>query len=181
MQATQAIGLKFNLDFNAETTLGVGQIQTFVGSDCARSNTEKAFLSAGVRARPNLSVLAGAQCLRVVIEGERCTGAIILYCGEEIPIHASREVIVSCGVFDSPWVLEASKVPLAGIRQNFQDHLSINLSSKIPNSFDPNIHTIDQWNGAFNKLVVLYKYLVHRTGPAASNLGEAVAFYQTEL
>jgi choline dehydrogenase len=125
IRATQAVGLKFNLDFNAETTLGVGRIQTFVGSDCARSNTEKAFLSAGVRARPNLSVLTGAQCLQVVIERERCTGAIILYRGEEIPIHASREVIVSCGAFDSPRILEASKVPLAGIGQNLQDHLGI--------------------------------------------------------
>jgi choline dehydrogenase len=181
IQATQAIGLKFNLDFNDETTLGVGRIQTFVGSDCARSNTEKAFLSASIRARPNLSVLTGAQCLRVVIEGERCKGAIILYRGEEIPVHASREVIVSCGAFDSPRILKASKISLAGIGQNLQDHLGINISFKIPDSFDPNIHTIDQWNGAFNKLVVLYKYLVHRTGPAASNLGEAVAFYRTEL
>jgi choline dehydrogenase len=181
IRAAQVMGLNFNPDFNAESTLGAGRIQTFVGPDCARSNTEKAFLSEDVRARPSLSVITSAQCLRVIVEDGRCTGAVVLYQGEEIHIRAKREVIISCGAFDSPRILDASGIPLPGIGKNLQDHLGINISFKIPHSFDKSIHTIDQWNGAFNKLVVLYKYLVHKTGPAASNLGEAVAFYRTEL
>src|SRR6266496_6858599 len=40
IRATEYIGMKFNPDFNAETTLGVGRIQTFVDAkDTARSNT----------------------------------------------------------------------------------------------------------------------------------------------
>jgi choline dehydrogenase len=174
--------MNFNPDFNAETTLGVGRIQTFVDAkDTARSNTEKAFLSPMTRARPNLSVLTSATCLKVVVENGKCTGAIILYHEEEIFLRASRQVIVSCGAFDSPRILHSSGISLLGIGKNLQDHLGINVSFKIPDTVDRSLRTIDNYNGAFNNLVVLFKYFMYRTGPAASNMGEAVAFYRTQL
>src|SRR5271170_5866124 len=162
IRATESMGLSFNPDFNAETTLGVGRIQTFVDTkDTARSNTEKAFLSASVLARPNLFVLTSATCLKVGIENGKCTGAIILHRGEEITLRASRQLIVSCGAFDSPRILAASEIPLPGIGKNLQDHLGINMSFKIPDTFDKSVETVDTYNGAFNKFVVLYKYFMH--------------------
>ena len=176
------MGLTYNPDFNAESTLGVGRIQTFVDTkDTARSNSEKAFLSADVLARSNLTVLTSARALRVVLEDGKCTGAVVLYHGEEIIFKAIKQVIVSCGAFDSPRILHASNIPLPGIGKNLQDHLGINVSFKLPSTFDPSIVTIDTYNGQLNRYVTLYKYLMYRQGPAASNLGEAVAFYRTKL
>lgn len=146
-----------------------------------RSNTEKAFLSPAVKARENLHILTSARCLRVIVEQGHCTGAVILYKGEEITLRARRQVIISCGAFDSPRILQASKISLPGIGKNLQDHLGINLSFKVPSNAPSDLTTIDQWNGFVNKFVTLYKYFMNKTGPAASNLGEAVAFYRTEL
>ena len=182
IRATEYIGIKFNPDFNAETTLGVGRIQTFVDAkDTARSNTEKAFLNATVRARPNLSVITSATCLRVMVEHGKCTGVIVLYRGEELFIPASRQVIVSCGAFDSPRILASSNIPLPGIGKNLQDHLGINVSFKLPDTIDKSIQTIDSYNGIINKYITLLKYFLYKRGPAASNIGEAVAFYRTKL
>lgn len=182
VRATETVGLKFNPDFNAETTLGVGRVQTFVDTkDTARSNTEKAFLNATVRKRSNLSVLTRAKCLKVVVENGKCTGAIILHQDKEVFIRARREVILSCGTFDSPRILAASNIPLPGIGKNLQDHLGIIISFKLPDTADPTIETIDQWNGFFKKFHILYKYFVHKRGPAASNLAEAAGFYRTNL
>ena len=182
IRACESIGLQFNPDFNAESTLGVGRIQTFVDAkECARSNTEKAFLSASVLARPNLTVLTGAKCLKLLIEDNECKGAVILHQGEERIFRARKEVIVSCGAFDSPRILVASGLSLPGIGKNLQDHLGINISFKLPDNADPSLETVDQWNGSLNRLLALYHYFMHQRGPAASNLGEAVAFYRTKL
>ena len=176
------MGLSFNPDFNAESTLGVGRIQTFVDTkDTARSNSEKAFLSADVLARPNLTVLTSARALKVIVENGKCTGAVVLHHGEEATFHARKQVVVSCGAFDSPRILHASNIPLPGIGKNLQDHLGINISFKLPSTFDPSLETIDCYNGQLNRYLILFKYLMYRQGPAASNIGEAVAFYRTKL
>jgi choline dehydrogenase len=182
IRATEAVGLSFNPDFNAESTLGVGRIQTFVDTkDTARSNSEKAFLSADVLARPNVTVLTSARALKVIVENGKCTGAVVLHHGEEVTFHARKQVIVSCGAFDSPRILHASNIPLPGIGKNLQDHLGINISFKLPSTFDPSLETIDSYNGQLNRYLILFKYLMYRQGPAASNIGEAVAFYRTKL
>jgi choline dehydrogenase len=182
IQATESMGLSFNSDFNAESTLGVGRIQTFVDTkDTARSSSEKAFLTADVLARPNLTVLTSAQGLKVIIENGKCTGAVVLHHDEEITLRARKQIIVSCGTFDSPRILHSSNIPLPGIGKNLQDHQGINISFKLPSTFDPSLETIDSYNGQLNRYLILFKYLVHRQGPAASNIGEAVAFYRTKL
>ena len=182
MRACEKVGIPRNMDFNAESTLGAGRIQTFVdGEECVRSNTEKAFLTPEIKARTNLTILTSAKCLRVIVDNGKCTGAIILHKGQEISIHARGQVILSCGAFDSPRVLSASGITLPGIGKNLQDHLGINLSFRLPPQAPSDLTTIDQWNGFLNKFVTLYKYFMYRTGPAASNLGESVAFYRTSL
>ena len=182
VKAAEALGIPFNPDFNAESTLGVGRIQTFIDAkDCARSNTEKAFLSASVLARPNLTVLTDAKCLKLIIEHGECKGAIVLHKGQEKTFRARKEVIVSCGAFDSPRILAASGLTHPGIGKNLQDHLGISISFKIPESADPSLQTLDQWNGVIYQYLALFQYLYYRTGPAATNLGEAVAFYRTKL
>jgi choline dehydrogenase len=180
IRAAESLGVPFNADFNAESTLGVGRIQTFVDAkDRARSSAEKAFLGADVRARENLTVLTGAQCQSVIIENGKCVGAIVQFKDREIRLRASKQVIVSCGAFDSPRILHASVIPLPGIGKNLQDHLGINVSFRIPPTFDPSIKTIDSNNGMFSQYYLLFQWLWQHAGPAASNLGEAVAFYRT--
>ena len=182
IRAAEAVGLTFNPDFNAETTLGVGRIQTFIDPrDSARSSSERAFLSAEVLDRPNLGVVTNAQCLKVIIENGECTGVVILHHGEEKIVRARHEVIVSCGAFDSPRILFESGVQLPGIGQNLQDHIGINISFHIPDSVDKSWKTLDLQNGFFTKFFNLLKFVWYRTGTATTNIGEAVAFYRTKL
>jgi choline dehydrogenase-like flavoprotein len=125
--------------------------------------------------------LTGSKCLKLVIENKRCVGAVILHRNEEIIMRAKHQVVLSCGAFDSPRILAASNVVLPGIGKNLQDHLGINCSFKIPDTFDRSVETLDMYNGTLNYYNMLYQYFVHKTGPGASNIGEAVAFYRTEL
>jgi choline dehydrogenase len=182
VRATEAMGIQFNPDFNAESTLGVGRIQTFIDANsCQRSTTERAFLPPEVRERKNLTIITGAKCIRLVIKDGTCTGAVVLHQDQEITFTAKHQVVLSCGAFDSPRILSASNIPLPGIGKNLQDHLGINCSFKIPATFDPTIKTVDSYNGSLGYAQMLYQYLMHKTGPAASNLGEAVAFYRSQL
>jgi choline dehydrogenase-like flavoprotein len=181
VRAAEAVGLPFNPDFNAESTLGVGRVQTFVDNKCERSSAEKAFLDADVLRRPNLTVLTETTCLRLVIEDGTCRGAVILHDRQETTVSARKQVVVSCGAFDSPRILSASGISLPGLGKNLHDHLGINVTYKLPATADPSLETIDQWNGKLNQILALIRYKRFKDGPAASNIGEAAAFYRSEL
>ena len=62
------------------------------------------------RARPNLEVVTGACVTRIVVERGTATG-VEYRCGRSaVHAHASREVIVSAGTFNTPQVLMLSGI-----------------------------------------------------------------------
>jgi choline dehydrogenase len=106
----------------------------------ARWNTAFAYLD---RARPreNLTVLGDALVDRVLLDGRRARGAVVLVDGDAVELEADL-VIVSAGAFGSPGVLLRSGIgpaeqlaelgiPLAldlpGVGANLQDHCGINI------------------------------------------------------
>ncbi len=140
MDATSTkLGVPVIDDYNGESQEGVSVFQQTVGAG-TRYSSSKGYLHDG--GLPNLTVLTEAQVARVVIDGSRATGVEIL--GKEGPevVHASREVILSAGVYGSPHLLMLSGVgPAAHLREhgidvkadlpvgdNLHDHLFVPVS-----------------------------------------------------
>jgi choline dehydrogenase len=106
----------------------------------ARWNTAFAYLD-GARARENLTVIGDALVDRILLDGQRAHGAVVLVDGHPVELGASL-VIVSTGAFGSPGVLMRSGIgpgdrlaelgiavalDLPGVGANLQDHCGINI------------------------------------------------------
>jgi len=61
-------------------------------------------------ARPNLTVETGAHATRLLLEGERATGARYHHHGSVREARATREVVVACGAVKSPQLLLLSGI-----------------------------------------------------------------------
>jgi choline dehydrogenase len=133
--ATQA-GIPLNSDYNAERLDGVSQIQ-FMVKDLERHTAWRAFL-APVLDRPNLSVLTGCDVLRLLFDGEACSGVELAHDGAVYSLSAEHQVVVCAGAFDSPKLLLLSgvgpadhlrglgidvRIDLPGVGENLQDHV----------------------------------------------------------
>lgn len=88
--------------------------------------------------RPNLKVLTGAQATKILLDGTTATGVEFVHQGKGHRVHATREVVLSAGVIQSPQLLELSGigdpevlkaagvdcvVENRGVGANFQDHV----------------------------------------------------------
>ena len=105
VEAAASTGLPWIDDFNGARQHGVGcEVKNIV--DGVRANTGAAYLTAEVRARPNLTIRADTLVDGVMIENGRATG-VRLADGEAI---AAREVVVSAGVYGSPAILLRSGI-----------------------------------------------------------------------
>ena len=87
-----------------------------------RSSTYHAFLEGAPEQRPNLTIIAGAQATRVILEGEpgKMTAPGVEYrteSGELVTAHAQKEVVLSAGAIGSPHLLMLSGV---GPRQELE-------------------------------------------------------------
>jgi choline dehydrogenase len=105
VDASEAVGLAHVSDFNGADQHGVGPYPLNV-VDGVRINTGIAYLTAAVRARPNLTIRGDAEVDRIVIEGKRAVG-VKLVDGE---IISAGEVILAAGTFGSPAILMRSGV-----------------------------------------------------------------------
>ncbi|MFI6816500.1 GMC family oxidoreductase [Nonomuraea sp. NPDC050328] len=134
-----------------------------------------------VAKRPNLKVITGAEVERVLFEGGRAVG--VRHGGTTL--GARREVILAAGAIGSPLLLLKSGVgpaedlaaegvevvhDLPEVGRNLQDHLAsgVMLTTRQPVS----IATADS-------LPNLLRFVVLRSGPFTTNVGEAVAFIRT--
>jgi choline dehydrogenase-like flavoprotein len=88
--------------------------------------------------RPNLKVLTEAHVTKVLLENKTAKGVEFIYRGHKYQVPASREIILSAGVIQTPQILELSGIgdpsvlEKAGIQcivenkdvgANFQDHV----------------------------------------------------------
>ena len=103
--AAEAVGLAHVSDFNGATQHGVGPYPLNV-VDGVRVNTGMAYLTAAVRARPNLGIRGGSEVDHVVIKDKRAFG-VKLVDGE---ILSAGEIILAAGTFGSPAILMRSGI-----------------------------------------------------------------------
>jgi 5-(hydroxymethyl)furfural/furfural oxidase len=107
-----------------------------------RSSTARAYLTAEVRRRPNLSILPETRALRIRFENGRASGVEARRGGDVITLDA-RRVILAAGALRSPQLLQLSGVGdgallgrhgiatlshRAGVGRNLQDHPNVVLS-----------------------------------------------------
>lgn len=136
MQATELCGYPRNADYNGASIEGFGPMQTTIRRG-KRWSAASAYLRPAI-ARGNVTVRTGALVRRVNFEGRRAVGVELAVGAQVETLRATREVILSGGVINSPQLLmlsgigEAAQlrrhgiqvaVDLPGVGQNLQDHI----------------------------------------------------------
>lgn len=143
LQAAAQHGYKADarFDFNMPAPVNIAGYYQKNILDGKRHSAADAFL-APVLARPNLEVRSLCQATRLLVEAGRVVGIEYLRDGKPEQARATREVIVSSGVVDSPKLLMLSGIGPAdqlktlgipvvadvpGVGRNFQDHLKLSV------------------------------------------------------
>jgi choline dehydrogenase-like flavoprotein len=185
VQAAQEAGLPYRADFNAGEQAGAGFYQSFT-RDGRRSSAARVYLRPALK-RPNLTLRTDAQVLRVVIENGRAIGVELAGTDGPTVLNASREVIVTAGAIGSPKLLMLSGVgpaaeleplgiemrrDLPGVGANLHDHMDVDLLAQLNGP-----HGIDRYKRPHWQAWAGLQYALFRSGPAASNIVEAGAFW----
>jgi choline dehydrogenase len=133
--------------------------------------------------RPNLELITRALVERILLDNKRASGVRVHHRGNSHEIRARREVIVACGAIKSPQLLMLSGIgprselekhaitvqhELPGVGQNLQDHLKLHGIWRCTQPITYQ-HVTRPWN----KLAIGMRWLVSRSGFAASNIWEA--------
>jgi choline dehydrogenase len=108
MDAAEQSGYSRNPDVNGATQDGIS-FNHFNILRGRRISAATAFLHP-VKSRRNLDVITRAQVTRLLFEGRRCVGVEYRQDGHLKTMRASREVVVSGGVFNSPQILMLSGI-----------------------------------------------------------------------
>jgi choline dehydrogenase len=187
--AARQAGIPATDDFNSGDNDGVSYFEVNQRSGW-RWNASKAFLKPVRKSRANLTVWTGAQASRLLLEQSAdgqpaCHGVELVMNGHRQAVHASAEVILSCGAIGSPQLLQLSgigdestlrqlQIPvvkhLPGVGANLQDHLQIRSVYKVEGAKTLNTQASTLWG----KAGIGLEYLLKRSGPmsmAPSQLG----------
>ena len=136
LDAAIATGIPATEDFNDGRSEGAGWLQ-FTIDGGRRSSTARAFLDPA-RTRSNLAIKTEALVDRILFEGRRATGVRYKQGGTWTEAKARREIILSCGAYQSPQVLMRSGIGdpnelfkhgidvlqcSPDVGQNLQDHI----------------------------------------------------------
>ncbi len=183
-KAAEALGIPFNPDMAGEAQEGVGFYQ-LTQKNAQRSSAARAFLWPAAK-RSNLSVRTGAQVSGLIVEKGRVTGIRL---ADEV-LTATKEVILSCGAIGSPRVLMLSGIGptdhleglgikvaanAPGVGSDLQDHLDLFTISECTGP-----HSYDAHAGPLRSILAGLRYLISRTGPAASSLFETGGFWYAD-
>jgi choline dehydrogenase len=180
LDAAAARGLRLNLDFNGAEQDGVGWYQ-LTQRNGARASAAVSYLHP-VADRPNLTIETHLHALGILFEGERAVGVRGARLGELLDFRAEREVIVSCGTYNSPQLLMLSGLG----RPEELEQLQIEVVADVPqvglNLHDhPNagaVYAIDEEISLFGAMddenLALFKS--EGRGQLTSNLAEVGGF-----
>ncbi len=182
-EAMAQAGIPKTGDFNRGDNEGSGFFEVNQKRG-VRWNASKAFLRPAL-ARPNLTVITGAQARRLRLEGRRALGVEFQRDGEQCFAQARVETVLAAGAIGSPQILQLSGIgpgallaqhgvavahDLPGVGENLQDHLQLRMAFRVQN-----VRTLNEWaNTLVGKASMGLEYLLFRTGPltmAPSQLG----------
>ncbi|MFO1337684.1 MAG: choline dehydrogenase [Burkholderiaceae bacterium] len=189
VQAGQQAGLPLNEDFNGATQEGVGPYQV-THKNGERHSAAKGYLAPAL-GRPNLTVITGAQVLRIVLDGRRAVGVELLQGGQRRVLKAGREVLLSAGALQSPQLLMLSGIgpgpelqrhgiavahALPGVGQHLHDHVDVVQvvdAPKLTDLFGLSLRgLVNVWHG-------IGEWKRERRGLLTTNFAEAGAFLRS--
>lgn len=188
VQAGQQYGMAPTTDFNGARQEGVGLFRTYQ-KDGQRCSNARAYLWP-ISERSNLTVVTDARVRRVLLSGKRATGVEYTCNGQTLEAHATREVLLCGGAFNSPQLLMLSGIgpldtlkkhgipvvhELPGVGENLQDHLDVFLVMRANTRQPVSFHPAEVWRWGRE----LYRYARFRKGELTSNLAEAGAFLKS--
>ena len=182
--AMRAAGLPWTDDYNGENFEGAGWAQVTQRTG-VRVNAARAFLHPALREGPHpVQLLTGAQCLGLVIEGGRCTGARFMHQGQVRQVTALRGVTLCAGAIKSPQLLLLSGIgpastlaamgitvhaDVGGVGQGLMDHPVAKMSARVRGS------TYNVETGPVSGMGHVLNYVLHRRGLLASPHAQLVA------
>ena len=185
VQGCMDIGMPYNPDFNSGKQEGAGLYQTTTLNG-RRCSAAVGYLRPALN-RANLTVRTDVFVNRIVTEKGRATGIEIVDNGRVQQISASTEVILTAGAIGSPKLLMLSGIgpaahlkqvgvtvvhDLPGVGQNFHDHFSTDVTWVLNGP-----HSYDKYKKNHWMLWAGIQYILFRSGPVASNIVEAGAFW----
>lgn len=188
-QAAQQTGIPATDDFNRGDNTGVGYFEVNQKRGI-RWNASKAFLRPAL-ARPNLTVITGAQAERLVFDGKRCAGVVYRGGGAPFVARARVEVLVASGAVNSPQLLELSGIgvgsrlqalgigvvaDLRGVGENLQDHLQLRMAFRVRGVRTLNTLSAHWWG----KLWIGAQYALMQRGPMSMAPSQLGAFAKSD-
>lgn len=183
------IGVPPTDDYNGADQFGAFYYQTTV-ADGRRCSAADAFLRPAL-GRPNLQVVTGATCRRVVFEGNRATGAEIDGPQGHQIVKARREVILSAGAYHSPKLLMLSGIgPADHLQQmgvtvlqdspqvglNLQDHYILTMSWRLHDG----VYSYNRELSGGRLLWNVLRYLARRDGAMTIPAAQVGAFVKSD-
>jgi choline dehydrogenase-like flavoprotein len=186
IRAGEELGLTRKDDLNREDMQGVGYYANNI-KDGRRQSAAVAFLRP-VLSRANLRVVTGAMVDRIRFSGRRASGVIARQGSKTMIYRCRGEVIVSCGIVESPRLLQLSGIgcgPLlkslgiellvecSAVGQHFRDHMSFAMPFRMKRCKGGAVAR--EFLGL--RLVKnIFRYYLTRTGPLATGTFEVGAF-----
>ncbi|CAG9831002.1 unnamed protein product [Diabrotica balteata] len=176
-EANKLLGYKIHEDYNPEDPLG-----TVTGNVCIqngqRQNTAKVLLGK-YKNRKNLYVATNSFVEKILIDPEttEAAGVVVRINGKTLTVKATKEVILSAGVINSPQLLMLSGI---GPRKNLEE-VGINLIKELPVGEHLENHIIHigldivlspdsilPEHRPDRMQDILYEYFMHQTGHLAT-------------
>ncbi len=188
VQGCMDFGMPYNPDFNSGKQEGAGLYQTTTLNG-RRCSAAVGYLKP-VLHRPNLTVRTDVFVNRIIIEKGRATAIEIADKGRLQRIEASTEIIVTAGAIGSPKLLLLSGIgpsahlkhvevgvthELPGVGENFHDHFSTDVTWVLNGP-----HSYDKYKKKHWMLWAGLQYQLFKSGPVASNIVEAGAFWWSD-
>ena len=117
VEAAKEYGLPANLDFNGDTTYGVGSYQ-FSSTGRMRFSSATAFLKPAVK-RGNVKVITNALVSKVLFNGNKAVGVEWIENNQVKKSFVNKEVILSSGSLQSPQILQLSGIGPAKLLKKY--------------------------------------------------------------
>jgi choline dehydrogenase len=186
--ASQQAGFPRNDDFNGPTQEGAGYFQ-LTARNGRRWSTAVGYLRQA-RRRPNLTVVPHALASRILLSGHRAAGVEYRQGGTTHTAHATGEVILAAGAFNSPQLMQLSGLgpaallkPLGidvvadmpGVGADLQDHLQVRMQYRCTEPITMN-DVINSWR---HRAQAGLRYALFRKGLLAIGAGYAGGFFRT--
>jgi choline dehydrogenase len=143
------------------------------------------------RKRPNLTVVTGALATQVLFEGDRAVGVVTSQGDRTVEYRASREVVLSPGSLQTPWLLQRSgigpaetlrsagidvRVDQANVGARMHEHRCFSLQYRLNRDLGYNRRFSSRWGQALTSA----RYLLTRKGPLGRPSYDVIGFLQTD-